>query len=93
MDYEVTIIPVKDNTKGNPSSVSGRTGTWKVYFTVVDVTTGFGIRSVKAAAKGTQLAAFSCMTCSQVCLCLLKAYLHCILNTKPSPSSVFCLGF
>ncbi|NXR04975.1 TENN protein, partial [Sagittarius serpentarius] len=25
-DYEVTVIPVKDNTEGKPSSVSGRTG-------------------------------------------------------------------
>lgn len=35
MEYEVTVIPVKDDTEGKPSSVSGRTGRWNVSFMVM----------------------------------------------------------
>lgn len=35
MEYEVTVIPVKDDIEGKPSSVSGRTGRWKLPFVVM----------------------------------------------------------
>lgn len=66
-EYEVTVIPMKDDTEGKPSSVSGRTGTWKVPFMIVMLLQGLGTDLSRSQHKRCT----SCMTCSQVCLYLV----------------------